>query len=137
MNVFDSLIFLWLPYLAVIFGSCLLSFPTSGSLRDVLRPTTDEARTLQVALFEKMSRKALLRQVFDALTYIHSNTDDQRNKISHRDVKPENLLVVALERDGSFALKFTDFDSAKQLDFGVRVSITTGAFTVDTQNLVQ
>ena len=110
----------------------LLFFP-SGSLQDVLRPTTDEAHALRAALFEKMSRKALLRQIFDALTYIHSNTDEQRNKISHRDVKPENLLVVALERDGSFALKFTDFDSAKQLDFGVRATITTGVFTVYTE----
>ena len=67
-------------------------------------------------VLSKLDRKHIVRQIFRGLTYIHSNTDKQKNKISHRDVKPENILIVCLERDGSFQVKYADFDSAKLLE---------------------
>ena len=78
-------------------------------------------------LLDKMPAREIVRQVFTGLAYVHSKTDDVNDKITHRDVKPENILIVRHKRDGSFAIKFTDFDSSKQLDVGERVKITTDA----------
>ena len=101
-----------------------------GSLRDVLSPKTDETRALRDRLFTTMSRREVLRQIFQGLAYIHSQTDAASDKISHRDIKPDNLLLVEHERDGTLSIKFSDFDSAKQLEVGDEMeAVTTQAFT--------
>ena len=86
-------------------------------------------KELQEEVFGKISRKDIIKQVLQGLAYIHSNTDKHNNNISHRDVKPENIVIVRLARDGSLIFKFTDFDSAKELDQNVLACITSGVFT--------
>ena len=101
-----------------------------GSLRDVLSPTSDEMRALRDRLFSTTTRREIIHEVFRGLAYIHSKTDEALNRISHRDVKPENLLLVLHERYGTLAVKFGDFDSAKESESGDRmVAVTTQAFT--------
>ena len=103
----------------------LLMEKAEGSLRDVIHPDTPQMSELRTRLLEKMSPREIIRQIFCGMAYIHSRTDDAKDNISHRDVKPENLLAVALERDGSIALKFADFDSAKKLQVDQRVAISS------------
>ena len=99
-----------------------------ASVRDLNR-STPEMIALKKEVFATMSPKDLARDILHGLVYIHSNTIDVTDKISHRDIKPENLLLIRKVRDGSFDVKFSDFDSAKQLDVDASVDITTGVFS--------
>ena len=107
----------------------LLLEKAACSLRDVIHPTTPETRELRVKVIDRLGRREVIRQVFIGLAFIHSKTDEVKDKISHRDVKPENLLIFIHERDGTITIKFTDFDSAKQLEVDESVYITTNIFT--------
>ena len=81
-------------------------------------------------LFEQMTIQEMIKMIFVAIAYFHSKRDSQNNKISHRDVKLENILVVRRERDGKLVLKFTDFDSVKQLEVTEMIHAPTrGVFT--------
>src|SRR5580698_7240492 len=63
-------------------------------------------------------RVALMRQVLEALAYVH---DEQ---VIHRDLKPSNILV-----DSSGSAKLLDFGTARLVDAGGATSITrTGVF---------
>ena len=77
-----------------------------------------------------MSPRDIVHDILCALAYIHSRLDIHKNTISHRDIKPANLLIAPQERDGTFAIKFTDFDSAKALEDDQNAAITTGMFTL-------
>ena len=99
-----------------------------GSLRDIIQPT-EEMKPLRQRLLHTKDIHDIIHDIFDGVTYIHSRTDDVSNMISHRDIKPENIIVVPQKRDGSFAIKFTDFDSAKQMDEDDHVKITGGVMT--------
>ena len=107
----------------------LLLEKAEGSLRDILQPDGPEMEALRVEFLASISPRKVVQDIFLGLAYIHSKTDEVEDKISHRDVKPENLLIVRSKRDGTFSIKFTDFDSAKQLMTTERVKITTKAFT--------
>ena len=104
----------------------LLLEKAEGSLRDIIR---DKDGPLRQKLLQKMDMRDVIGQVFDGLTYIHSNKYMDKDRIAHRDIKPENILVTLQKRDGSYIIKFTDFDSAKQLDKEQMVEITKDAFT--------
>ena len=101
-----------------------------GSLLDVIIPDTPEKQDLHDRVFAKMSPRDIVHDIFCALAYIHSRLDIHKNTISHRDIKPANLLIAPQERDGTFAIKFTDFDSAKALEDDQKAAITTGMFTL-------
>ena len=63
-------------------------------------------------------RIALLRQVLDALVYVHSQ------QVIHRDLKPSNILV-----DSAGNAKLLDFGTARLVDAGGDMAITrTGVF---------
>ena len=100
-----------------------------ASTRDLINPVNDEMKDLRDKVLEAMSMKQIVKDILHALTYIHSKTDDHNDKITHRDIKPENILIMRNERDGKFVVKFTDFDSSKQLEVDERVSITTNVTT--------
>ena len=108
---------------------CLVLERVDGSLRDIFGEDP-KSRALRDKVLSKITGKEIVSQVINGLAYIHSKTDQHDNKITHRDVKPENILFQHRERDGKFQIKYTDFDSAKQLDVGISTHrVTTGVFT--------
>ncbi|KAL0266607.1 UNVERIFIED_CONTAM: hypothetical protein PYX00_009104 [Menopon gallinae] len=95
-DVFESPTFIFL-----VFELC-----KNGELFDYL--------TSVVALSEKKTRY-IMRQVFEALDYIHSKN------IVHRDLKPENILL-----DESMNVKITDFGFAKIVKEGNKLDELCG-----------
>ncbi|RWS28472.1 phosphorylase b kinase gamma catalytic chain: skeletal muscle/heart isoform-like isoform X1, partial [Leptotrombidium deliense] len=77
-------------YIFLVFELC-----RNGELFDYL--------TSVVALSEKKT-KAIMRQLFEALQFIHAKS------VVHRDLKPENILL-----DDNMNIKITDFGFAKVL----------------------
>ena len=69
--------------------------------------------------------KDIIHQVLQGLAYINSS-QWHNNNISHRDVKPENIIIVRRVRDGTLTFKFCDFDSAKILEDNIMANVTTG-----------
>ena len=84
-------------------------------------------RALRTRILATTTLRDIILDIVRGLAYVHSKTDDVNDNISHRDVKPENIVIVPNERDGKIAAKLTDFDSSKQLDVDVSVNITTAA----------
>uniref|UniRef100_A0A2D3UTK2 non-specific serine/threonine protein kinase n=1 Tax=Ramularia collo-cygni TaxID=112498 RepID=A0A2D3UTK2_9PEZI len=56
-------------------------------------------------LSESMA-KQMATQVFDALHYLHNK------RITHRDIKPDNILIASLD-DDNFVIKLSDFGLSK------------------------
>ena len=107
----------------------LLLEQAEGSLRDIITPTTPGAEQLKHRVLATMSRGDLFRQFLHALTYVHSRTDEDDEAISHRDVKPENVLLTSNPRDATFVPKLSDFDSAKSLEVGGSANVSSYAYT--------
>ena len=76
---------------------------TSRTLSSAVR--TGAAGTLAAQL-------ELVRQIAAGLDYLHSNTDLAAHGLTHRDLKPDNILVKRLG-DGTDVCKLCDFGSAK------------------------
>lgn len=75
----------------------IMEFVPCGDLQKYLT----EYGYLKEPLAKKMSA-----QVFDALDYLH------RKKITHRDIKPDNILLADLD-PASFTIKLSDFGLSK------------------------
>lgn len=80
----------------------VMEFVTGGSLRDHLNKLAEEAGTMELA-----DAISYIRQIADALHYAH------QQGMTHRDIKPDNILMKPdLEGDG-FRPLITDFGLAK------------------------
>lgn len=58
----------------------------------------------QVGRLQEDMVKTIARQILHALQYLH------RRKITHRDIKPDNILIASLE---PFRVKLSDFGLSK------------------------
>lgn len=67
-------------------------------------------RICEYGKFTEKDASKIIREVLDAVTYLHANN------IVHRDLKPENLLYLTPDSDSSLVL--ADFGIAKMLDSG-------------------
>lgn len=63
--------------------------------------------------FDEPTAALMTRDVAEALVYLHAK------KIVHRDVKPENLLVMH-KKDGRIMIKLTDFGLALQVTASIK-----------------
>ena len=84
---------------------------------DVADDGTTTSRTLSSAVRSGAAgalavQLELLRQIAAGLDYLHSNTDLAAHGLTHRDLKPDNILVKRLG-DGTDVCKLCDFGSAK------------------------
>ena len=76
-------------------------------MRDINNPLTDEMKKLRDELFATKTKKEIILDMVRALSYVHSSTDDVNDTITHRDIKPDNLLLTRKDRDGSLGFKFS------------------------------
>ena len=106
----------------------LLLEKAEGSLRDVIG-SAPNMPSLRDKLFKVKSPREVILDIFNAIAYVHSRTDDDKNRISHRDIKPDNILLVSQPRDGTLAVKTTDFDSSKVLDDDEKAAMIKGVVT--------
>ena len=93
------------------------------SLRDLMGDALSK-HDLRSKVLQTTSPAAVVLQLVRGLAYIHSNTDSLNNKISHRKIRPEKIIVVFHERDNSYSFKYTDFDRAKRLHRSQCVLVT-------------
>ncbi|CAF0779210.1 unnamed protein product [Adineta steineri] len=71
--------------------------------------------------FNESTSALMIKDVSEALLYLHAKN------IVHRDVKPENLLVMQ-KRDGRVTIKLTDFGLALQLTGSVKTVCGTPTY---------
>ncbi|KAK6440473.1 Protein kinase protein rad53 [Oleoguttula sp. CCFEE 5521] len=79
----------------------IMEFVPCGDLQQYLHRNPGPPEPIPEDLGRKMSA-----QVFDALDYLH------KKKITHRDIKPDNILIADLDPD-NFTIKLSDFGLSK------------------------
>ncbi|OQO06349.1 hypothetical protein B0A48_08938 [Cryoendolithus antarcticus] len=79
----------------------IMEFVPCGDLQQYLHRSPGPPEPIPEDLGRKMSA-----QVFDALDYLH------KKKITHRDIKPDNILIADLDPD-NFTIKLSDFGLSK------------------------
>jgi len=77
-------------------------------------------RICEKGKFTEKDAAETIRQVLDAVNYLH------QNNVVHRDLKPENLLYVT--RDPNSSLVLADFGIAKMLDSNEVLTTMAGSF---------
>lgn len=58
------------------------------------------------------SAKFVAHQLFSALDYLHENS------MVHRDIKPDNIMIDAVESSGDIYIKLIDFGFATEFHQG-------------------
>ena len=80
----------------------VMEFVVGGSLRDHLNKLSEESKTME--LQEGISQ---IRQIAEALHYAH------QQGMTHRDIKPDNILMKPIPESTGFRPLITDFGLAK------------------------
>jgi len=83
---------------------CMVTeFAKYGSINDLMKKSMGKP-------VKKRLRVQFLIDAVKGIMYLHSNG------ILHRDIKPDNILVVSLEENGEVNGKLTDFGSARNIN---------------------
>lgn len=69
-------------------------------------------------VFSEQHTYNILRNIFDALEAVH------REGIIHRDVKPSNIMICALDQ----TIKLIDFDNARQIDTHTKSAVVSSGY---------
>ncbi|ELP89896.1 interleukin-1 receptor-associated kinase, putative [Entamoeba invadens IP1] len=92
---------------------CMVTeFAAFGSLQDLMKHKTSQEIDMKM-------RVKMLLDAAKGISYLHENG------ILHRDVKPDNILVVSLDKNSKVNAKLTDFGSARN----VNMMMTNMTFT--------
>jgi len=95
------------PYVVTYMGSTIvpgqrlalvMEYVKDGSLSDILKKNDD---------FDNKFRCKLALDVAKGMTFLHSNN------VYHRDIKPDNMLVISPHRNTQINLKITDFGTSR------------------------
>ncbi|KAL7721444.1 Protein kinase domain containing protein [Entamoeba marina] len=98
-------------YIVHFYGSVFIStkicmvteFAQYGSLQDLMNKTKDKP-------IDNTMKMKILLDCSKGISYLHSNG------ILHRDIKPDNFLILSLENDVSVNAKLTDFGSSRNIN---------------------
>lgn len=77
----------------------IMEYVRFGDLQTYMHPKNEDPRTLPESLAKQMTK-----QILHALAYLHGKD------ITHRDIKPDNILIASEE---PFVVKLTDFGLSK------------------------
>ena len=117
------------PHVVKIFDQGVTDDGVPFIVMELLRGETLRERLRRAGAMDPLEVAVLVRQLCRALAAAH------RSGIIHRDIKPDNLFLLDVERDpddsaafaDSLFLKVLDFGLAKRLDVSYSLETSTGS----------
>lgn len=114
------------PNIARVYSFAVTSEGTPYLVMEYLQANTLSQRIASSGTFSIEDWSVVARQLCDAISYAHAQN------VIHRDIKPQNILLVQAEGPGGaaaggFFVKLVDFGMAKPADSEPTSLITTGS----------